>query len=40
VRTLTIPDHHEIDRGTLQPICRQAVRFIPDSELRPKLYTD
>jgi hypothetical protein len=40
VQTLTIPDHHEIDRGTLQAIYRQALRFIPDSELRPKFYTD
>jgi predicted RNA binding protein YcfA (HicA-like mRNA interferase family) len=40
VQTLTVPDHHEIDRGTLQAIYRQALRFIPDSELRPKFYTD
>jgi predicted RNA binding protein YcfA (HicA-like mRNA interferase family) len=40
VQTLTIPDHHEIDRGTLQAIYRQALRFIPDSELRPKFYSD
>lgn len=40
VQTLTIPDHHEIERGTLQAIYRQALRFIPDSELRPKFYTD
>ncbi len=40
VPPLTIPDHHEIDRGTLQAIYRQALRFIPDSELRPKFHTD
>jgi tetraacyldisaccharide-1-P 4'-kinase len=40
VETLTFPDHHEIDRGTLQAIYRQALRFIPDTELRPKFYTD
>jgi predicted RNA binding protein YcfA (HicA-like mRNA interferase family) len=40
VQTLTNPDHHEIDCGTLQAIYRQALRFIPDSELRPKFYTD
>ena len=40
VQTLTIPDHHEINRGTLHAICGQALRFIPDSELRPKFYSE
>lgn len=38
--SLTIPDHKEIDRGTLQAILRQAARFVPDSELRPHFYTE
>ena len=37
---LTVPLHKELDRGTLQAIFRQACRFISDSELRSKFYTD
>jgi len=37
---LRVLSGREIDRGTLQAIYRQALRFIPDSELRPKFYTD
>ena len=39
-QTLTIPNHKELDRGTLQAIYHQALRFIPDSELRPYFYTE
>ena len=39
-QTLTVPDHREMDRGTLQAIYHQASRFIPDSELRPRFYTE
>ena len=38
--TLTVPDHAEIDRGTLHAIYRQALRFMPDSELRPWFFTE
>jgi len=38
--TLTIPNHDEIDRGTLQAIYRQAARFVPDSELRAIFFTE
>jgi len=37
---LTVPLHRELDRGTLHAIFRQAVRFIPESELRPFFQTD
>jgi predicted RNA binding protein YcfA (HicA-like mRNA interferase family) len=37
---LIIPVHDEIKLGTLHAIFAQAVRFIPDAELRPYLYTD
>ena len=37
---LTVPNHAEIDRGTLQAIFRQACRFIPDFELRARFFTD
>ena len=39
-QTLTVPNHVEIDRGTLHAIFRQACRFIPESELRPEFFTD
>jgi predicted RNA binding protein YcfA (HicA-like mRNA interferase family) len=39
-QTLTIVLHAEVDRGTLHAIYRQALRFIPESNLRPHFYTD
>lgn len=39
-QTLTIPNHKEIDRGTLGAIFRQASRYIPDGELRGHFYTE
>lgn len=39
-QTLTVPNHNEIDRGTLHAIYRQASRFIPESEFRGKFFTD
>lgn len=39
-QTLTIPLHREVDKGTLRAIYRQALRFIPESELRPHFYTE
>jgi predicted RNA binding protein YcfA (HicA-like mRNA interferase family) len=38
-QTITVPNHGEIDRGTLHAIYRQASRFIPESELRSKFFT-
>ena len=37
-QTLTIPLHEELDRGTLRAIFRQALRYIPEEELRPHFY--
>lgn len=37
-QTLTIPNHFEIDRGTLKAIYRQAIRYISDGELRQHFY--
>lgn len=37
---LTIVNHAEIDSGTLHAIYRQALRFIPESELRPHFYSE
>ena len=39
-QTLTIVHHAEVDRGTLHAIYRQALRFIPESDLRPKFYSE
>lgn len=37
---LTIPNHKELDTGTLRAIFRQASQYIPDEELRPHFYTE
>jgi predicted RNA binding protein YcfA (HicA-like mRNA interferase family) len=39
-QTLTIVLHAEVDRGTLHAIYRQALRFIPEAELRLHFYTE
>jgi predicted RNA binding protein YcfA (HicA-like mRNA interferase family) len=39
-QTITVPNHTEIDRGTLHAIYRQASRFIPESELRSRFFTE
>jgi predicted RNA binding protein YcfA (HicA-like mRNA interferase family) len=39
-QTLTVPNHKEIDRGTLHAIYRQASRLIPESKLRNQFFTD
>ena len=38
-QTLTVPDHRELDTGTLRAIVRQATRYIPQDALRPHFYT-
>ena len=37
-QTLTIPNHKELDRGTLKAIYRQALRYVPDEDLRKYFY--
>ena len=39
-QSLTVPLHDEIDRGTLKAIFRQALRYIPESDLHPHFYSD
>ena len=39
-QTLTIPAHAELDTGTLRAIYRQALRYIPESELHPHFYNE
>jgi len=37
-QTLTIPLHEDLDRGTIRAIFRQALRYIPEEELKPHFY--
>jgi len=39
-QTLTIPKHSEMDRGTLKAIYRQALRYVPEEELKPFFYRE
>lgn len=39
-QVLTVPDHRELDRGTLHAIYRQALRYIPEAELRRHFVAD
>ncbi len=38
-QTLTIPNHFEIDKGTLRDIYRQALRYISEEKLKPYFYS-
>ena len=35
----TVPNHKEIDKGTLKAIMQQLSQFIPEAELRKLFYT-
>lgn len=37
---LTIPNHKEIDSGTLRAIFRQSNKFISETELKPYFYSE
>ncbi len=37
-QALTIPLHKELARGTLLAIYRQALRYIPDVDLKPHFF--
>jgi len=37
---LTIPNHHELDKGTLKAIYRQALRYIPEQDLQSYFYSE
>ena len=37
-QTLTLPRHKELDVGTIRAIFRQASRYIPEDQLRLKLF--
>ena len=38
-QTLTIPNHTEMDKGTLKAIFNQASRYVSKDELRKHFYT-
>jgi predicted RNA binding protein YcfA (HicA-like mRNA interferase family) len=40
VEILTVPLHKEIAAGTLRAIYRQALRYVPEEELRPFFFED
>ena len=39
-QTLTVPNHRELDRGTLLAIHRQALPYLRAEELAPHFFTD
>ena len=39
-QTLTIPNHPEMDKGTLRAIYRQAIRYISEQDLYPHFYSE
>lgn len=39
-QTLTIPNHRELDRGTLKAIYNQSLRYILESDLRKHFYSE
>ncbi|MCH8065259.1 MAG: type II toxin-antitoxin system HicA family toxin [Chloroflexi bacterium] len=38
--TLTVPNHEELDIGTLRAIVRQAARYVSERDLREHFYGD
>jgi predicted RNA binding protein YcfA (HicA-like mRNA interferase family) len=38
--TLIVPDHTPVARGTLRAIFKQASRYVPQADLRPRFYND
>ena len=39
-QTLIVPNHSEIDIGTLKAIYRQAIKYIQEEELHQHFYSD
>ena len=39
-QVVTVPNHKEIDRGTLHAIFRKLSLFVSETELYPLFYTD
>ena len=39
-QTLTVPNHYKLDKGTLKAIYNQALKYIPEKDLRKYFYSD
>lgn len=39
-QTLTIPNHDELDKGTILAIYHQALRYIPEQDLIPHFHSE
>lgn len=39
-QTFTVPRHQELDKGTLKAIYTQALRYIPENNLRKYFYLE
>ena len=39
-QALIVPLHRHLARGTVRAIYRQALRFVPEAELRPYFFVD
>jgi len=39
-QTLTVPNHRELDRGTVLGIYKQALRYIPEEQLAPHFFNN
>ena len=39
-QTLTIPNHKELDRGTLSAVYRQALRYISKQDIQSHFYSE
>lgn len=39
-QTLTIPNHNELDKGTLKTIYNQTLRYVSEENLRPRFYSE
>lgn len=39
-QTLTVPNHKDLDTGTLRAIFRQASQYIAEEDLRPHFYAE
>lgn len=40
IQTLTVPNHKQLKKGTLQVLFRQASRYIDPEQLRPRFYSE
>ena len=38
-QVLTVPNHAELDTGTCRAVLRQAIRYIPVTDLHPHFYS-